>query len=158
MANLGARQSWIQAVARLTGSLALVLALAAASVAEAQTYNVIYSFGGCSDGNTPTSTLTLDRSGNLYGTTQYGGSACGTNGLGVVFRLKPAGGDWVETPIHIFTGGRDDGANPTNYGGLMIGPDGSFYGTAPVGGRFGEGIVYRLRPSASACRNALCPG
>ena len=81
----------------VTAAVTIVFSLTIASIslAQAQTYKVIYPFGGCSDGNFPTSTLTLDRSGSLYGTTEYGGSACGTLGQGVVFRLKRAGGGWV---------------------------------------------------------------
>jgi hypothetical protein len=38
------------------------------------TYTVLYSFGKFPDGETPQSNLIFDKSGNLYGTTLYGGS------------------------------------------------------------------------------------
>jgi uncharacterized repeat protein (TIGR03803 family) len=47
------------------------------------TYARLYPFTGGSDGANPYSTLVLDASGNLYGTTTAGG----TNGYGVVFQL-----------------------------------------------------------------------
>ena len=59
-------------------------ALAAFAIpsAQAQTFTVLHNFLG-PDGSLPTATLTLDRAGNLYGTTQIGGS----NGNGTVFKM-----------------------------------------------------------------------
>ena len=50
----------------------------------------------------------------------------------------------AQTPavLHIFTGGVADGAHPV--GGLVIGPDGAFYGTTTNGGTTANGTVYRL--------------
>lgn len=135
-------------------AIALVMIVVATQV-EAQTYNVIYSFSGCADGNTPLGTLAIDRAGNLYGMTGVGGSGCGNDGSGVVFRLKKAGNGWVETPLHTFTG--PDGAVPEDFGGLTIGPDGSLYGTTRDGGAGDTGVVFRLRPPARPCLTALCP-
>lgn len=45
----------------------------------------LYSFTGGADGNSPWAAVTLDKNGDLYGTTVYGGSS----GAGVVFKLKP---------------------------------------------------------------------
>ncbi|MFZ0793132.1 MAG: choice-of-anchor tandem repeat GloVer-containing protein [Candidatus Korobacteraceae bacterium] len=141
--------------------LAIVVGLIVAATwvprAQAQSYNVLYTFSGCTDGNTPTSTLVTDRAGSLYGTTQYGGTACGMAGQGLVFRLKRVGSGWVNTPIHTFVGGSNDGEDPVNYGGLTIGPDGSLYGTAAGGGASDVGVVFRLRPPATACVSVLCP-
>jgi uncharacterized repeat protein (TIGR03803 family) len=122
----------------------------------AQTYSVIYNFSGCADGYSPTSTLLMGGSGSLYGTTEYGGSSCGTQGNGVVFRLKRAGTGWIETPIYIFKG-PNDGVSPFMSGGLTEGPDGGFYGTTSFGGQFGSGTVFRVRPPLRACTTALCP-
>ena len=60
-----------------------------------------------SDGSYPLAGLIADTSGNLYGTTNNGGSAAG---YGTVFELSPtavSGGAWNITELHIFTGGRD---------------------------------------------------
>ena len=70
---------------------------------------VIYSFcfvSNCADGNEPLGGLVMDSSGNLYGTTLYGGTAsCGN---GVVFKLsKSAKGKWKGTVLHAFNGGSD---------------------------------------------------
>ncbi|MGC2475309.1 MAG: choice-of-anchor tandem repeat GloVer-containing protein [Candidatus Sulfotelmatobacter sp.] len=50
---------------------------------------VLYSFTGGADGATPLGGLVLDGQGNLYGTTQYGGSSDCSGGCGVVFQLTP---------------------------------------------------------------------
>jgi uncharacterized repeat protein (TIGR03803 family) len=116
-------------------------------------YRVLYSFrGGLShDGNTPMGGLVLDKSGNLYGTTQFGGSenGCGGYGCGTVFELAhPAkqGGDWAEKVLYIFTG-KPDGAEPL--GGISFGPDSNgFYGTTLSGGTQSLGTVFHLAPPA----------
>jgi len=50
-----------------------------------------YEYKASPDGAYPTGKLTLDRIGNLYGTTQYGGSgqACGNFRCGIVFEISP---------------------------------------------------------------------
>jgi uncharacterized repeat protein (TIGR03803 family) len=63
----------------------------------------LHSFDG-SDGETPFPGLLRDTSGNLYGTTIYGGKniqACGGGGCGVVFKLDENG---KQTVLHKFDG------------------------------------------------------
>ena len=52
---------------------------------------LLYSFTGGADGAGPASGLTLDASGNLYGTTVFGGNleGCYNSGCGVVFEIVP---------------------------------------------------------------------
>jgi hypothetical protein len=53
------------------------------------TESVLYRFQGSSDGNSPSSGLILDKSGNLCGETLYGGTAtCAGEGCGVVFEVS----------------------------------------------------------------------
>jgi uncharacterized repeat protein (TIGR03803 family) len=100
--------------------------------------NVIYSFAGGKSGAGPTAGLSLDTSGNVYGTTSGGG----TRGLGNIFKLTHgANGKWTESVIHTFTGGRW-GANP--YGGLVFDVMGNLYGTTAVGGVHNWGIAFKL--------------
>ena len=57
------------------------------------------------DGATPGGPLTLDGSGNLYGTTARGGLRAGC--CGTVFELTPpssGSGPWTETLLHVFSG------------------------------------------------------
>jgi uncharacterized repeat protein (TIGR03803 family) len=70
---------------------------------------VLHTFRGTrnKDGCSPQPfSLLLDRSGNIYGGTQYGGSYCPTNsayGCGTIFEVSPAGnGTWTETVLHRF--------------------------------------------------------
>ncbi len=116
----------------------------------AQTYNIIGNFGNNGTGVNPLY-VTLDAGGNVYGTTYYGGTSY--LGYGVVFKLTHRGSGWVQSVLYDFSGG-NDGGNP--YGGVVFGPDGSLYGTASGGGLYGEGVIFRLRPSATECPTAQC--
>lgn len=58
------------------------------------TPSLVYSFTGGSDGAAPTSTLVIDRAGNLYGTALYGGF-----GYGTVFELIRSGSGWSESTL-----------------------------------------------------------
>ncbi len=62
------------------------------------TEKVLYSFGAQKrDGASPWAGVTLDTTGNLFGTTELGGTA----NLGTVFELSPdASGGWVESTIY----------------------------------------------------------
>jgi uncharacterized repeat protein (TIGR03803 family) len=122
----------------------------------AWTETILYDFTGGADGASPEANLVSDSSGNLYGTTEYGGdlncngvyknSSCGT-----VFKLTPnANGTWTESVLFAFT--YDDGAYPS--GGLVFDSTGNLYGTTPVGPGFacdqgGCGTVFRLTPSSN---------
>ena len=76
----------------------------------------IYVFSGDAGGGHPTSSLVLDSSGNVYGTTLCGGaeSCNGVGaGAGVFFMLQQNGsGAWRENLLHIFGQTRGDGAYP----------------------------------------------
>jgi len=108
---------------------------------------VIYSFLGASnnDGAYPFGGLVLDTTGkNLYGTTYQGGPSS----QGTVFELSNSGGTWKETVLHSFDDiSGSDGYYP--YGGLALDAGGNLYGTATAGGKFGDGIVFQLKPSGS---------
>ena len=101
-------------------------------VASGQTERVIYSFSG-SDGSIPTAGLLVDRAGNFYGTTVWGGGGCGQ---GTVFELTPAAGEWTLTTLHAlcssyFTTTGHEGGNPA--GSLTFDSQGNLYGTTTVG-------------------------
>jgi uncharacterized repeat protein (TIGR03803 family) len=120
----------------------VLLVLAAATTARAQTFSVVYNFGTKStDPANPdnTGTLAQGRDGNLYGTTPSGT----VNGGGGVFRLTPAG---ALTVLHSFSGLSDGG---TPYGGLTLGTDGNFYGTTYGGGTAGFGTVFKITPAGT---------
>jgi len=109
---------------------------------------VLHSFVGGKDGSTPTSGLTMDAQGNLYGTTYTGGSTDCFNGYGcgVVYELSPRQGGWKETILYAFKGGSDGGL--LSFGNLARDTDGNLYGTTMYGGNrpwpHGGGVVYKL--------------
>jgi len=88
---------------------------------------VLYSFTGKLDGTAPISSLALDQTGNLYGTTDSGGNSPNCFfGCGVVFILDPTG---KQTVLHNF-----DGTNGAQGLGLVVDSQGNLYGTTSVGG------------------------
>ena len=105
---------------------------------------VLYNFGSGTDGTLPVAGVIADTAGNLYGTTQYGG----TSNLGTVFKLDKTG---KETVLYSFTGGAD-GASPV--AGLVRDAAGNLYGTAYFGGDSGSfcsgvggcGVVFKIAP------------
>jgi len=135
----------------LLGALTII----AVPAAQAQTFTVLHTFTGGQDGGNPWAGLTMDGAGNLYGTARYGGS----NGDGAVYQLKRAGSGWVFNSLYSFAG-EPDGALPQNR--VTFGPDGALYGPTAAGGTGsgcsgGCGTVFKLRPSPTACKSALCP-
>jgi uncharacterized repeat protein (TIGR03803 family) len=112
------------------------------------TYAEIYTFQGSpfgkgNDGANPRAGVIFDAAGNLYGTTEWGGTA----GLGTVFKLTPnSEGGWSESILHTFSGG-GDGGHPF-VGSLAFDAYGNLYGTTSGGAGTGsEGTVYRLSPN-----------
>jgi uncharacterized repeat protein (TIGR03803 family) len=135
----------------LSAIFSLTLLLTAARVA-AETEMILYNFPDQSSasaiqGSAPSSGLIFDSHGNLYGTTEWGG----TYGPGTVFRLAQKGGGWAEQPVHSFQP-LPSGFNP--YGGLTIDAAGNLYGVTQRGGNKacggnGCGTVFELSPTAS---------
>jgi uncharacterized repeat protein (TIGR03803 family) len=145
------------ATAKVASILLFALAVMPTQLAQAQTFTVLHSFTGGAGGASPNAGVTLDAAGNVYGTTVYGGNSsndCADGGTcGTVFRLKHGGSGWILDPLYAFHG--EDGGNPTAR--VIFGPDGTLYGTTSMGGYQMDGTVFNLRPSATACKNALCP-
>ena len=104
------------------------------------TEHVIYSFTGGSDGSYPTAGLIFDASGNLYGSTNKGG----TSGGGTVFELSPSGGGWTYSLLHSLTGG----ANCGPWASLTL-KGGNLYGATVCDGTSSAGNVFELSPSGN---------
>ena len=102
--------------------------------------NILHAFSSGRDGYDAYSGVTMDSSGNLYGTT--GG---GIYGAGAVYQLSQSGGAWAETILFYFTGGQN-GSQP--YGGVVLDKSGNLYGTTEFGGLDNVGTVYELTPSS----------
>ena len=145
--------------ARTTLGIAVVCALTVVLTqpAQAQTYSVIHNFTGGLDGKNPYAGLTMDAAGNLYGTTCGANCLAGGSNGGTVFRLSKKGSGWFFTPLYTFGGG-NDGAGPVAR--VIIGPNGSLYGTTVWGGGSGCGgtgcgTVFNLRPPPSVPPNVF---
>jgi len=114
---------------------------------------VLYNFaGGTSDGATPFAGVTLDASGNLFGTTTAGGA----NSAGTVFELtRPVipGGAWSESIVYNLGSYKVDGTIP--YGGLIIDPSGDLFGTTTAGGTKSAGTAFELTPGAAWVESIL---
>ncbi len=84
----------------------------------------LYNFDGSSTTTPagPAGSLTQGADGNFYGLTSYGG----TNSVGVIYQVTPAGAFNV---IYNFTGSGDGGGS-SNLNALTLGTDGNLYGTA----------------------------
>lgn len=97
--------------------------------------NVLFSFGGASGAN-PSANLIGDATGNLFGTTQYGGNLdCAVNvgGCGIVFELSPpvgGTGPWTQTTLLTF----DITNGDFPLAGLAMDSAGNLYGTTSRGG------------------------
>ncbi len=116
---------------------------------------VLYNFCGeasgftCLDGEAPGGQLVFDAAGNLFGTTNLGGT--GFLYGGTVFQLSPGTGGWTHSILHNFCvngeihKGCPDGTRP--YAGVTFDKSGNLYGTTAVGGAAngtGEGTVYGM--------------
>ncbi len=96
---------------------------------------LLHSFaGGTKDGCFPYGTVSMDKAGSLYGTTDV----CGSAGNGIVWKVSKG----KEEVLHNFAGGSSDGSNP--YAGVVLDSHGNLYGTTSVGGASGDGVVYEL--------------
>ena len=148
-----------QGVSTARGSLstrAFVAAIFLASVlmpiefAQSQTFTVLHNFSNAGDGGYPFAGVTMDRAGNLYGTTSRGGE---TNN-GAVYKLTQRNGAWFLNPVYnsfgLGTGTRPDGP-------VTVGSNGTLYGTTSEGGPGGGGTVFHLTPSPHAPSNIITP-
>ena len=107
------------------------------------TETVLHSFGGGQDGVVPHGAIALDSQGNLYGTTNGGG----TNNQGTVYQLTPQGnGTWSETILHSFGAAGDRGLP---LGGVTLDSHGNIFGTSHGGGANSVGEVYQLVPKGN---------
>jgi uncharacterized repeat protein (TIGR03803 family) len=102
-------------------------------------FRTIYSFRGQPDGSFPYGALLFDGSGNVYGTTYYGG----TNNIGAVYKLsrRPVG-EWNESVIYSFQDVPDGNSSISN---LVFDGAGNLYGTTSEGG-LGRGTIFKLSP------------
>jgi uncharacterized repeat protein (TIGR03803 family) len=106
-------------------------------IAAGGTETVLHSFDGAAGGSDPNAGVTLDpATGDLTGSTTFGGSGGCRNGCGILYRLAA---DGTFTVLHTFKGGKD-GENPAAR--LIRDGRGNYYGIAAAGPD-GGGMVFR---------------
>ncbi len=86
----------------------------------------------------PRSSLAMDAAGNLYGTADRGGKERG----GTIFKLTPGSGRWRYTVLKEFVDPCDKGCFPR--GGVILDASGNLYGTTSGGGKYGQGVVWKI--------------
>ena len=104
----------------------------------------LYAFKGTPDAASPYGGLVADSSGDLFGTTYYGGA----NNMGSVFELTPdRKGGYHERVLYSFAGG-SDGSSPTS---TLTLAGSVLYGTASAGGgSCGCGTVFKVDAESGA--------
>ena len=103
----------------------------------------LHSFNG-TDGANPAAALSIDQSGNLFGTARFGGQNIAENGGdGTVFEL-PKQDYHSEVTLFAFSG--PNGANPSS--SLVVDPSNRLFGTTSFGGQSGGGTVFELSAGA----------
>ena len=105
-------------------------------VTSAGVLNALHTFQLDDGGVEPFGGLIFDQSGNLYGSTSYGGSGGG----GTVFMLSSS---WTFNVLYSFTG------SGGSEGSLKMDASGNLYGTTVYGGAYGSGTVFKLSRSGS---------
>jgi len=130
---------------RIAAACLLFVLATAATRAQAQTFTIIYSFTGTTDGGAPEAPVIMDQFGNLYGTTFERGSSNNCFfGCGTVFKVDPFGN---ATVLHSFVGDSTDGGH--SFAGLVRDAAGNLYGTTEVGGTAGFGTVFKIDPAGN---------
>jgi uncharacterized repeat protein (TIGR03803 family) len=96
------------------------------------------------DGAIPSGGLTADAAGDLFGTTENGGTA----GYGTVFEVPNTANGYADTPITLvnFSDGAG-GGDPE--GGLIADAAGDLFGTTNIRGAYGYGTVYEIAKTAT---------
>ncbi|HEY2475993.1 MAG TPA: choice-of-anchor tandem repeat GloVer-containing protein [Candidatus Cybelea sp.] len=102
-------------------------------------FTTLYAFKGTPDAASPYGGLVADASGDLFGTTYYGGRSR----LGAVFELVRRGKNkYTERVLYSFKGG-NDGSSSTST--LVFGSSNELYGTTSAGGGSCDcGTVFKI--------------
>jgi hypothetical protein len=130
-----------------------VYKLAPKSGAGEWEWSTIHKFSG-PDGFMPKGTLVMDKAGAIYGAASSGGEGKCWEGCGTVFKLTPPSDiehDWRLTVLYKFSDQDHGLIQPQT--GVVLGNDGSLYGSASGGGADcrgnGCGGVFKLSPPAN---------
>jgi uncharacterized repeat protein (TIGR03803 family) len=106
---------------------------------DSNAVSLLANFNGA-NGSHPIGGLVEDSSGNLFGTTEYGGIGYTgqDTGYGTVFEIRHGGGPII--PVAAFNG--SNGASPE--GGLVLDGNGNLFGTTTLGGSANRGTLFEI--------------
>jgi uncharacterized repeat protein (TIGR03803 family) len=133
---MDARGSYYGTTASTPGGTGAVFKFAPSASGGVST---LFTFHGTNDGVTPKG-VTLDASGNLYGTTNQGGA----NGVGLIYKLTPGSSGYTEHILHVFKGANGDGRFPN---GTLLLKGKTLYGTTTSGGSAACGTIFKIATS-----------
>jgi uncharacterized repeat protein (TIGR03803 family) len=115
-------------------------------------FKVLHSFGHVGQ---PDAGVILDKAGNLYGSTVFGGPLnCASNavGCGTIYKLSRGATSWAFSTIHTFN--YRDGAYPM--GNLIMDSAGNLYGSTNGGGStYNGGVAFKLSPTKTGWKETL---
>ena len=98
-------------------------------------------------GKEPHGTVVFDGANTLLGMTRLGGTLSdGSEGSGVIFSYDLATGEFKV--LHVFAKNASDNGD-TNDHGFLSPSGGHYYGTTELGGKYGQGVIFRLRADGS---------
>ena len=150
----------------MRGFSAAILALIPVCAAAAPAETVLHSFAalprsgqtGARDGSNPVGGLVLSDSGTLTGTSESGGTTCGSNGpgCGAVFVLTPPVAGKTRYTDAVIARFNDTATGGYPMGSLVTGIGGVLYGTTANGGigpsGAGNGTIFQLTPPAAGAK------
>ena len=121
------------------------------------TQSYLYSFcpniNPCPDGDAPVSGVVFDGEGNLYGTTEYGGTGQGGD-WGTAYELKhKPDGRWEHEVLYNFPGYYGDGLRLL--AGLVLDKSGNLYGATVQGGSADCGVVFKLTHGTKGWKESI---
>jgi uncharacterized repeat protein (TIGR03803 family) len=133
------------------GNLSVALLLIAAIMLVApgawaqNSYKTLHRFKQDKGGVDPIGSVIFDQSGNLYGTTMFGGEV----DYGTVFKLIPqSDGSWSENVLYSFCSRTSCASGAYPYASLVFDAAGNLYGITELGGANGGGTVFKLMPNS----------
>ena len=128
----------------LPGSVWKLTPVTTGTKAGTYTRKLLHTFTGEKTGKNPGGGVLLDSSGNIYGTTTYGGGTeCQIGpGCGTVFELVASGDTYKYKLLWKFNG--TDGAAP--YSNPILSSTGDLLGVTSIGGANNMGAMYQVTP------------
>lgn len=116
-------------------------------ITKAGKFSTLHGFNRIHTGANPYAGLVQASNGYFYGVTSEGGPSAGYADEGGTFFEMTSGG--VITALYSFCAQTNctDGSLPS--GGLVLGTDGNFYGTAQAGGNNNGGTVFEMTPAGT---------